>query len=339
MYLKESIKNIKEKIDRKLNELRLIPERPLDSRFILRANHYYVTSCVGRNQIKYIFKSSLRDEKKCLFNLAKEIYFHKQLLKYSSKKINFIPRYVASGKEGKFIWILREYIPGQEMGNLREINKDLVKKKHIPSILQEIFFSREVLKKVFSSKDCPIKLPQITYAFEFYLPKKDKLDYNPFLFEKKIKKYQTKEIDFKKILNFYREHKKLLSDSLITPVHGDFNPKNLLINTDKINIVDWERIHYDNLPGEIDFLWASAWNKPNWRKELLRQYFINVKNKKEFIILWRLVILARCWGEAWCWYRQMEKIIDKKLIHKCEQAIVTNLDYLYRASKGFDGFL
>jgi len=339
MYLKESIKNIKEKINEKLNELKLIPERSLNSEFILKANHYYVTPCSNRNQIKHIFKSSLRDEKQCLFNLAKEIYFHKQLTRYFSKNINFIPRYIASGEEGKFIWILREYILGQEMGDLREINKNLVKKKHISLILQEIFSSRELSKKFFSSKNCPVKLSRTTYAYEFYLKEKDKLDYDPFIFKKEIKKYQTKEIDFKKILNFYRKYRKLLAESLTIAVHGDLNPKNLLITSDdKIYIIDWERIHWDNLVSEIDFLWASAWDDRGWQKELLKQYFAKVKNKEKFVILWRLGIIARCWGEAWCWYYQMKNTTDKKIVSKCKQAITTNLDYLYQATQGFEFF-
>ena len=339
MYLKESIKNIKEKVNKKLNELKLIPERPLDSHFILKANHYYVTPCVSRNQIKYLFKSSLRDEKQCLFNLAKEIYFHRHLLRYSSKKINFIPRYITSGKEGKFIWILREYIAGKTMGDLREINKNFVRKKHISLILQEIFLSREVAKEIFSSKNCPIKLPRTTYAHNFYLKEKDKLDYHPFIFKKEIKRYQTKEIDFEKVLNFYRKYRRLLADSLTITVHGDLNPKNLLITPDdKIYIIDWDRIHWDNLVSEIDFLWASAWNYQDWQAELLKQYFAEVKNKDKFITLWRLGIIARCWGEAWCWYHQMRNTTNKKVVSKCKQAITTNLDYLYRATQGFENF-
>lgn len=339
MDLKESIKNIKEKTNRKLNELKLIPEKPLNSQFILKANQYYVTPCTDRNQIKYIFKSSLRNEKQCLFNLTKEIYFHKQFTRYFSKKINFIPRYIASGEEGKFIWILREYVLGQEMGDLREINKALVRKKHIPLILQKIFFSRELLKKIFSSKSYPTKLPRTTYAFNFYLKEKDKLDYDPFIFKKEIKKYQTKEIDFEKVLNFYRKYKKLLANSLTITVHGDLNPKNLLITPDdKIYIIDWEKIHWSNLVSEIDFLWASAWDYQNWREELLKQYFAEVKNKEKFVILWRLGIIARCWGEAWCWYHRMKNTTDKKIVSKCKRAITTNLDYLYQATQGFENF-
>lgn len=340
MYLEESIKNIKEKVDKKLKELKLTPEKPLNSEFILNANHYYVTSCFDKNQKKYFFKSSLIDEKECLSNLEKEIYFHKQALNYSSKKTGFIPKYIASGKDGKFIWMLREYAPGKEMGELREINKNLLDKKHIPIILQEVLDTRELIERIFSPKNCPLKISKTTYAYEFYLRNKDELDYDHSYFKKEMKEYETKEIDFEKILNFYRKHKKLLVDSLTVGVHGDLNPQNLLIaSNNKIYIIDWERIHWDVQPSEIDFLWASAWDNPEWQSELLKQYFEKVKNKEKFKTLWRLEIMARCWGEAWCWYHRMKSTNNKKIIKKCKRAITTNLDCLYRATQGFKDFL
>ncbi len=338
MLFKEIVSGIDKKIKEKLSQLELTPEKTLNHKLISKLNRYYVTICFDKNRGKYIFKSSLKDEKSARSYLNREIYFHRQISNYFSKKINFVPNHITSKKQGKFIWILREYADGQMLGQLREVNPDLLKEKHIATILNQILISRKILQRIFANEKCSYKISRTTYAYKFYLKEKDCLDYDPVSF-KKIEEYQTKQLDFQKILNFYREHKKLLSNSLTIPVHGDLNPQNIIISGDKINIIDWERIHYDNLPGEIDFLWASVWNRPDWRKKFLKRYFINVKNKKEFIILWRLAIMARCWGEAWCWYHQIKKNSDEKFVRKCEQAIINNLCYLYRASQGFEGFI
>lgn len=332
---REAIPHIINKTNHRLELLRLKPETPLTKEHLAIANRYYITACVDQSKKIYIFKSSLKNDIHAIHGLRCEIYFHQSI--YKNKSISYVPSYIASGNTGRFVWMLRERAGGQEAGNLREINSFVFSKNHIPQFLKKLFVLRKELKKAFLSKHCPLTLPRITYAYEFYLEKKNKLDYKPILF-RRIKEYQKHPIDFKWIINFYREHRTLLARSLEIPVHGDLNPRNILIQKNSLHIFDWERVHLDNLPGEIDFLWASMWNNPVLQKKLFTTYFERIKDKKEFITLWRLVIIARCWGEAWCWYREMEKSKDKRFIQKCEKAIRFHLDCLSKTTRGFDHF-
>ncbi|MEA4815788.1 MAG: phosphotransferase [Lachnospiraceae bacterium] len=136
-----------------------------------------------------------------------------------------------------------------------------------------------------------------------------------------------------------------LMDSSITLVHGDFSPKNIMIDNDDVYILDYEVAHYGHPAFDLafftnHFLLKMVKNKryslatANMINEMLDLYFENIsymdkpKLKEDFTKLLALLFLARVDGKSPAEYITDEN--DKKMIREIALKIISTELFDYK---------
>ena len=139
---------------------------------------------------------------------------------------------------------------------------------------------------------------------------------------------------------------RLLMDSEITLIHGDFSPKNIMTDSDKISIMDYEVAHYGHPAFDLAFFsnhfilkaiknkaWAASYL--NMMEYMMDIYFSTVnfmpadELEKAYIQLLSLLMIARVDGKSPAEYIIEES--DKQLVRDCAFAIVDNGVESYKA--------
>lgn len=189
------------------------------------------------------------------------------LIDYSIlEKFDFVPKLLSNNHKTSS-W---EYIDGQE---------PTINEKNLIKIA-------EILKKLHNSK----------------------LDFPKFNIRKRINEYlkilKNKAIKIEKIDSYYRRINKILSNSKTnTPCHNDLWPRNMILQNDKLFIIDWEYAtmndkHFDlayfiessNLSDEQETIFLNAYDDYNYeyilQQKILVNYlvvlWVNAQDKKHF---------------------------------------------------------
>lgn len=80
----------------------------------------------------------------------------------------------------------------------------------------------------------------------------------------------TKNAIIRKEIKTLPDKNKTQSYSVL--VHGDFHPGNIIIQKNKVVIIDWAYIHLNNYLYDIAFLWLLLWNHSELQNKLLKTF-------------------------------------------------------------------
>ncbi len=348
------INNFVERTNQTLNQLNLVPEIAPEEYIKNKYNPYnfktarfYVTKVHQKNKDKvFLYKSTLYNDNGLNKKLFFEIFFQNKAAK---EKIDFVLSILHSGSKGEYLYFVREYSQKKPMGDLREITNSKLGDIHSKNLVKCINKSRIFLKKIFNKKDKNFKIYKKNYLlddaplyrdyFQNKLKEADIKEKTKIRFDKYLKKMP----DFKKIYATYHKIIPALKNKENILIHGDLNPSNIFIDSKNIDIIDWERIHYDYYTGEIDFLFVGAWNRPNWRKKFLKEYIKTIPKKELnfFKDVFQLTIFERSWWEASMWIEILDSVKKNNLgkEKKCTSAIKTNLNTMLKSNHDFNNLL
>lgn len=136
---------------------------------------------------------------------------------------------------------------------------------------------------------------------------------------------------------FMRPVIRLLMDSAITLVHGDFSPKNIMTKDRRISILDYEVAHFGHPAFDLAFFsthfvlkavkskqWAVSYL--NMLSDMMDLYFDKVdfmpasELESAYTRVWALIILARVDGKSPAEYITEEE--DKALLRRISRTII-----------------
>lgn len=305
------IENIDNIVKTKLKELELKPLKKL-LEFIKKNKRFYSTPCL-REREKLFLKILITNETAPIEAIQREIEIRKFLSTFK-KEINTTPLVEYDNKNFPY-WYLSQYAEGKLLGYFYEIW--LKNRKYIPLLIDILFALQKVpqneLKKIFKRKGA------FLWRRDFFAYLKMIKDH-----ESGINKKIVKEIDFKKIYDFFNEKKEIFSESPLILAHGDFTLANFISTREKLFIVDWEHAHLDNFVYDLSHLWIQLWKYPNWRKELIFEFISRLPKDKveELKDLFRVVIISEALGEL----RWSINLCDKKYKKSAAKAVLKTMN-------------
>ena len=282
---------VKKKIEGVLKKLKLQPvyKKHTVDKFLRQEKRFYMPPVVHQtSDKKYFFKARLQNTDEVLHTGLKEIRFHKRIKKTAERfrSTVIIPEYEKAGVEKNgFIWFLREYLEGKFAGQM-DIDfgyKTFFLKKISPRLM-----AKAVIRLQKSTSVIKNKVNIGYHGWGWY-----EADFNYYRNKKSLQHILAKEIlSAEEVLK--NQHFLLEKSSKILS-HGDLYPNNLLITSEnKLALFDWELVHLNNQAFDPCFIWMLAWRSPSWQKKFFKTICRQQKNKKQFRILWRLVMLSLC---------------------------------------------
>lgn len=280
------IKNIKEIVREKLEQLKLKPALEL-SEFIKKNKRFYSVTCFRGNK-KIFLKLLLVQDIGPVEGIRKEIAIHKFLKKFR-RKLNF-PRLIKYDNRNIPYWYLRKYIEGKLLGDFYNLN--LTNKKYIPQLINFLFSLQQIPK---------IEIKKIVKKKEFFLWKRDFAGYLKIVksYQEEIKQDLSKKINFSKIYQLFEKGKNSFEKSPLVLAHGDFTLANFIVSNKRVVVADWEHAHLDNFAYDLSRLWIQLWRYPLWQKELISEFISRLPERKreEFKKVFRVVVISEALGE------------------------------------------
>lgn len=271
------IPQIDQKIEKKLKELKLIPEIS-PSEFLAKhknRKHRYFSPCYKENGEKVAFYSRLHFNLDAKNKVIQEIKFLKKLKKTKLKIKKIIPQIIDFGIERDFEWFQRECLPGKPLGQSRTLEQKL-DKKIIPKIVKIIFEISKIPSKFLTNlKKFNIKNYLASNVYKELIEKK----------------FLKKEVALP-IQNFIRRNFSLLKKENKYFCHGDLNLGNIISDGKNIYLIDWELIHLNNFAYDIGYFWSHLWQtKREIRQLLISQYLKKISDQeiKKFKIFFPIV--------------------------------------------------
>lgn len=271
------IPQIDKKIEKKLKELKLIPEIS-PKEFLAKyknRKHRYFSPCYKENGEKVAFYSRLHFNLDAKNKVIQEIKFLEKLKKTKLKIKKIIPQITDFGVEKDFEWFQREFPPGKPLGQSRSLEQKL-DKKIIPKIVKIIF---EISK-------IPPNFLRDLKKFEI----KNYLAIN--VYKELIEKNFLKKELALSIQNSIKRNFSLLKKENKYFCHGDLNLGNIIYDGKNISLIDWELIHLNNFAYDIGYFWAHLWQgKRELRQNLITTYLkkLSSENLKKFKIFFPIV--------------------------------------------------
>jgi len=260
------IREIDEKIEKKLKELSLKPEiSPQEfSKIHKFGKHRYFSSCLTEKNERVSFYSRLHNNLDAKEKFIREISFLKEIQKSKFEIKKSIPKILDYGIEKDFEYLLREYITAPPLGKSRNITHPL-SKKNLDKLIKIIF---EI------SKIKPKKL-------NFKLKKFNSKNYLvPQIYEGLVKKNIISKELYQKMTKLIKNNFSLLEKESHCFCHGDLNLGNILSDQKKFWIIDWELIHLNNFAYDIGYLVAHLWEaKRSFRQKLMEFYLKKLPTK------------------------------------------------------------
>ncbi|MFM1525335.1 MULTISPECIES: aminoglycoside phosphotransferase family protein [Helcococcus] len=219
---------------------------------------YILTSSNSEKFILRLTSSDYFMERKRQFNILKKV---SKLNINTTKAVDF--GYLEDGT----VYMLLTYLPGEE-------GLDYIKKVSDEEAYKLGIQAGKILKKLHQIK---IKRPEISW--------KDRYDVKA---EIKINnilncKYKIKYLD--KLIKYYKDNIHLMENRPIKFSHGDFHLGNMIINDNKIGIIDFEK---STIADPYDDLKPFRWNvfgNAYFETGLINAYFSNNIPKNFFEIL------------------------------------------------------
>lgn len=281
------IKNIKEIIKKKANELKLKPALKINQ-FIIKNKRFYSTLCLIQEKKKVFFKILIVDEIAPKEAIKREIKIRKFLSEFK-EKINY-PLLMCYENKKLPYWFISQYLEGKLLGNFYDLY--LNDKKYIPGLVDTLFSLHQIPQNL---------MGKIAKEKDFYLWKRDFNQYLELVKEYRlgIGKKIVKEIDFKSIYNLFQEKKEFFDKSPLVLAHGDFTLANFVAPNEKLAITDWEQAHLDNFAYDLAHLWIQLWRYPDWQKGLISEFLSRLPKEKkiEFKNIFRIIIITEALGE------------------------------------------
>ncbi len=264
------IKNIVQKIDKKLKKLEF---KPLVSpqKFVQKfgtKKHRYWSICQTKNGKKIAFYARLHDNKDAQEKFLNEIKFFNKIFKgdrlsFDKKREKFfkslMPRFLTAGLEEDFEWLVREYFIGQPLGHSRMLKIEISEK-----------MASRLAKIIFQINQTPIR-----YFKNLRLKKFDWQNYinvkNSYfgLTKNGIIKKETHQ----KINKFLKNKTDLLKRENHYFCHGDLNLGNIIFYRNSFKIIDWELMHLNNFVYDFAYCWTHLWQaSKGFRQKLVQAY-------------------------------------------------------------------
>ena len=280
------IPGIREKIDKKIRELKL---KPLitPQEFIAKAKgekHRYSSVCQDKNGKLVVFYARLHQNEDAKEKVTKEVLFGKKLKSEEFRKhlpfSNFLPKYFKGNIENDFEWFTREYIKDKPLG----INEKLTKR-----------IDRKEIELI-SLAAYQISETDISLMQDMHLPISSVRDYIQTLSH--LEKSQNKELLENK--NYIQQLSRLIEQThtLLKKEnkylsHGDFNLGNIIETEKKLKIIDWESMKINNFAFDIAYLFMHLWEgERKLRKDLIEKYMslLPQSKRENFRILFQIVV-------------------------------------------------
>lgn len=269
---------IEKKVHSKLAELGLTPNYIFDTE--THQERFYTEPCRDKRGGKVIFKMRTEDYLETKESFCREIQINQLFVDFykRSRKLS-VPKFIDGDSRHVPEWMVYEFIPGSEAGDLYNgLFKSNI--KNFP--LESLIAGMKNMQKMSAFAAGEIKLKAQKYE-DFELAYKEYSgNLAPFFGPKEIAQGA-------KIL---QAHKELLDAKSVVITHGDFHPGNLVITPGgKIAVIDWYYVHLNNMAFDIAFLYLEIADK-KFRKKVLEKFIAEmVDDKEEFSQLFRLNIL------------------------------------------------
>ena len=234
------------------------------------SGNFDTSKCKDKKENFYILKIRREKSKHSKEKFLKEIFVNQILSKNKNSKIEF-PNFINSQFIKKPEWLIYQYVEGYSVGQWnyfysKDLNKIFDNLQHIILTLLKI--------KINNKKFKPIKYKEIFDSFKKY--------------QKILKFFFTKD-EIKKGKKIIEENKKLLNKTKLVLTHGDLHPANIIItNNNKLSLIDWYDVQLNNFAFDTTYLWFKLWNYPEKQNNFLKNITKNIKNKKEFEVLFKI---------------------------------------------------
>ena len=264
---------------------------------------YYVETTDNQ---KYLYRTSPLEKKE---NREKIFNLQKELEKFAIPMCN--PIAIGTNEEG--VYIVQRWIEGKDA-------EDVIPLLSIDKQYDYGFDAGKILQKIHQ-----IKAPKDIQPWEERFNKK---------IDRKIKMFNECPIKFEnsdKVIEFINNNRYLLNNREQTFQHGDYHIGNMMIENDKLVIIDFDRYDFGDPWEEFNRIVWCAQKAPSFAKGLVDGYF----DKNVPIDFWKLLCLyissntlssvpwAVPFGEeeiktmlnqakdVLCWYDNMESVVPK----------------------------
>lgn len=215
--------------------------------------------------------------------------------------------YIATKNKSKYIikeFNIRDWFRENDIQNMnsefncfKNLNWDIM-----PKLIDANIKKRYLITKYINSneiKDSKQLIIKILKIFKDYIINQD----SSFIKNRDYKDYlnsiysRAKELDNDKIINYSLKMIKLFEKQKLKLIktsnkfsHGDFRKANLLMNNDKLFIIDFDQAREDNLLYDLASFYMDILNKE------LKEYFYNKIKEFEFFDkeIFNLMIIRRC---------------------------------------------
>jgi thiamine kinase-like enzyme len=186
------------------------------------------------------------------------------------------------------------------------------------------------IKKEFLKKLKPEKFAKIIFLYQKIKPEISLYLHGGWWFERDFEYHQrnflekfvnsslNKNLISKKEINLAQkiitENKKFLDSSAMFLCHGDLYPNNLILNEEgNLIILDWGLSTFNNFAFDVAFIYLMAHTIPQWQEKFLKKFLELIKERGEFMALFRidLISLANRFA-AQCYYLKLKERFERK---------------------------
>lgn len=301
------LKNIENKIEKKLNFLDIKAEKKIQES-IKNRRFYYLTRADFQGR-KIIFKVQIANYKKIQEeiteltdkNLKHEIVFLKNFQK------PFLPLYLKSGLSPS-PWLIYEYVEGEVQGKPFKLLPSLTSEENFRSLVSLI----SQIQKITYKNNLPLK----KYGFRVY--------FNSYLKKIKLLRFPRKYLkneEIGRVKEIFKEKRDLLDKKAFVLTHGDLHGENIIKKPEgQLVLVDWETVHFNNPAYDIAYLWLKGFFNPSWQGKFLN-YFFNLHKEGEFKELFKIVVLHRIPNEIEYWAKQKNEKNIKILLQNFRKVL------------------
>ncbi|MEX1051934.1 MAG: phosphotransferase [Patescibacteria group bacterium] len=280
-------------------------------------HHYYIAKVSDGQQLAVIkARIDLPSDPSDVFARQKNFANEQLLYSIAGKSLPFVPGYLSHGQDEGISWLLYRYVEGKAMGNtfLAE-----------PTPHTMLPLTRQV--SIFRATEKPANLN---------LKNRDSQFYREHL--KAVLKYHAASISMylpqktqERILELNHQNQGTLDRFCTSLSHGDLHPGNIIINDDRVSLIDWETIHIDNYVADTAFLWLRLWNMPNWRNALAHSLFSDFP-ADETAELFRYIVLHNLIDEFAFWRAvQLENNLENPYTSVADAALKIHQQTLHAA--------
>lgn len=281
------LKDIEEKIEKKLNSLKIKAEKKVKES-IQNRRFYYMSKGIFQGK-RVVFKAQIANYKKIQEEISEltDKNLKHEIILLKKVKANFVPRYLKSGLSPS-PWLVYQYIKGKTQGRPFELLPSFMSDKNLKPLISLILQIQKINQKT--------NLPLRKYDFKIYF-----LSYLKKIRLLKFAREYLKNEEIEKVKKILRKNKDLLDKGRFVLTHGDLHGENIVQKPNgKLVLVDWETVHFNNPAYDIAYLWLKGFLKPDWQKKFLK-YFFNLYPEAEFKKLFQIVVLHRIPNEIEYW--------------------------------------